>query len=68
MKTSLLLSIVKMHGDTQEDLAIAIGISRTRLSAKLHARNGASFTQPEIAAIKKRYSMSDETLNEVFFS
>ena len=54
MKTSLLLSIVKMHGDTQEDLANAIGISRTRLSAKLHARNGASFTQPEIAAIKKR--------------
>ena len=68
MKTSLLLSIVKMHGDTQEDLAVAIGISRTRLSAKLHERNGASFTQPEIAAIKKRYSMSDETLNEVFFS
>ncbi len=68
MNKSKLLAIIKEFGERQEDLANAIGISRTRLSAKIHGRDNASFTQPEISAIKRRYSLSDTQLNEIFFS
>lgn len=68
MNTSKLLGIIKENNDTQEKLADAIGLSRTRLSAKIHERNGASFNQPEILAIKKRYHLDEMTLNAVFFN
>lgn len=66
MNTNKLLSIMTLHGDTQGDLAEAIGVSRNRLSLKIH--NKASFTQPEIVAIKKRYDLTCEQLDEIFFS
>ena len=68
MNKDKLLAAIKEFGERQEDLADAIGLSRTRLSAKIHGRNNASFTQPEIAAIKKRYSLSDVEVNEIFFN
>lgn len=68
MNVSKLLAVMKENHDRQEDLAEAIGLSRTRLSAKIHGRNNAAFTQPEILAIKKRYSLSDNQLNEIFFN
>ena len=68
MNKDKLLAAIKAFGERQEDLAEAIGLSRTRLSAKIHGRNNASFTQPEIAAIKKRYSLSDMEVNEIFFN
>lgn len=67
MNKDKLLAVIKGYGERQEDLANAIGISRTRLSAKIHSRNNASFTQPEISAIKKRYSLTDTQVNEIFF-
>ena len=68
MNVGKLLGIIKEFGDRQEDLANAIGLSRTRLSAKLHGKNNASFNQPEIAAIKKRYSLTSEQIDDIFFS
>lgn len=68
MNKDKLLAIIKEHGDTQEELASAIGLSRTRLSAKIHSRDNASFTQPEIKAIKNRYNLSEADLNIIFFS
>lgn len=68
MDKTKLLAAIKGFGERQEDLANAIGISRTRLSAKIHSRDNASFTQPEIAAIKKRYSLSDAEVNAIFFN
>lgn len=68
LNTNRLLGILKTFGDRQEDLAFAIGLSRSRLSAKLHGRDGACFSQPEIAAIKKRYSLSSEEVNDIFFA
>lgn len=61
-----LIEIMKRHHDRQEDLAKAIGISRTRFGAKINGR--AFFTQPEIFAIKTRYLLSAEQLDEIFFS
>lgn len=68
MNTSKLLGIIKENKDTQEELANAIGISRSRLSAKIHEKDGATFTQPEILAIKRRYALNDSLLNEIFFN
>jgi len=68
LDTNKLLGVIKTFGDRQEDLAFAIGLSRSRLSAKLHGRGGAYFSQPEIVAIKKRYSLSSEEINDIFFA
>jgi DNA-binding XRE family transcriptional regulator len=68
MDKNKLLALLAENGDTQSDLASAIGISRTRLSAKINERDNAAFTQPEIAAIKKRYSLSGEQVDAIFFA
>lgn len=68
MDVNKLLSVIKAHGDRQEDLANAIGLSRTRLSAKIHSKDNASFNQPEIAAIKKRYHLTSEQVDSIFFN
>lgn len=68
MNPDKLLAVIKENRDSQSDLAAAIGLSRTRLSAKIHGRNNASFTQPELVAIKKRYSLSDSQIAEIFFN
>lgn len=68
MNKNKLLAILASVGDTQSDLAAAIGLSRPRLSAKINERNNAAFTQPEIAAIKHRYSLSSEQIDDIFFT
>lgn len=68
MNKNKLLAVIKENGDTQDTLAEAIGLSRSRLSAKIHERNGAAFTHPEIVSIKNRYNLSDEQLNAIFFN
>ena len=66
MSKAKLIQIMKQHHDRQEDLAKEVGLSRTRLSAKINGR--ASFTQPEILAIKIRYSLSAGQIDEIFFN
>lgn len=67
MKKSLLRSFMVKFGDTQETLANAMGISRSRLNAKINS-NGAEFTQAEILFIKQRYDMKPEDVDNVFFA
>lgn len=67
MNRAKLLGIMKENNDTQDSLASAIGLSRTRLSAKIHERDGAMFNQAEMAAIKKRYNLDDITFSAIFF-
>lgn len=66
MNKNKLLSFMKLNGDTQESLAIAIGLSRAQLNAKINERK-ATFMQPEIARIKKRYRLTAEQVDEIFF-
>lgn len=68
MNTAKLLGIIKENNDTQDVLANAIGLSRARLSAKIHERDGAMFNQAEMLAIKKRYNLDDTTFNAIFFA
>ncbi len=58
---------MKKHGDTQETLAKAMGISRTRLNCKINERKGASFNQPELKFLRDRYALSACRLDEIFF-
>lgn len=55
-------------GETQADLADAIGISRSRFNAKLNCKNGAEFNQGEIAAVKSHFSLTAEEVDSIFFS
>ena len=67
MNKNKLVSKMKWFGDRNEDLAEAIGISQQRFSAKLNGTNGAEFTMSEIRAIKIRYNLTAEEVDEIFF-
>ena len=65
MNTKLLKSKMVAYGDTQESLAAALGISRTRLTSKI---NGVSdFRQMEMIFIKNRYGLSANDIDNIFF-
>ena len=68
MNKNLLVSKMKLHGDTNALLANAIGISPQRLSAKINNTKGAEFVQGEIEKIKERYHLTSDEINEIFFT
>ena len=66
MNANLLKAKMKEFGDTQVVLAAALGISRSRLTAKI---NGiADFRQNEILFIKYRYALTAADINLIFFT
>lgn len=65
MNTKMLKAKMVEHGDTQAHLAVAIGISLSSLNDKITGK--VSFRQSDIAAIKKRYSLSAEDVDLIFF-
>lgn len=67
MNTGLLKSVMVKNGDTQAKLAEFLGLSLSGLNAKIHGKN-ASFRQNEIMAIKKRYGLSADEIDEIFFA
>lgn len=67
MNKNKLVSVYKLHGDRQEDLAKYIGISPQRFSAKLNETDGAEFTQGEIKMIKRKYNLTGDQVMEIFF-
>ena len=67
MNKNELVSIMKKYGDNQADLAEYIGISPQRFSAKINKTDGAKFNQDEIKAIKKKYNLSAEQVDYIFF-
>lgn len=68
MNKQMLVGIMYTHGDTQEDLAKAIGISLQRLNAKINETGGAEFTQGEIQGIKERYKLTPDEVDNIFFA
>ena len=67
MNKRLLQSFMIKHGDTQETLSAALGISLSRLNAKING-TGAEFKQTEIMFIKNRYSLKAKDVDEIFFA
>lgn len=68
MNKNELVSVIKKHGDRQEDLAKYIGISPQRFSAKINQRDGADFTRGEIQKIIEKYNLSVEDIHLIFFT
>lgn len=68
MNTRLLKIIMAAHDDTQSLLAAEMGLSLSRLNAKINERNGAAFTQSEISFIIKRYNLTGATAMDIFFA
>lgn len=68
LNKSKLRSEMALHEDTQSDLAEALGISLSRVNAKINEWHGAEFTQTEIMQIGVRYCLTPKKLNEIFFA
>lgn len=67
MDKALLESKMALHGDTRRSLAEYLGISERSLISKIN-ETGTEFRQGEIAAIKKRYSLSEDEVVNIFFN
>ena len=67
MNKTLLRSIMVLYGDTNKALALYLGISEKSVNNKIN-ENGTEFKRDEIAAIKKRYSLTDEQVCQIFFN
>ena len=67
MDKALLRSVMVLHGDTNKTLADYLNISERSISDKIN-ENGTEFKQGEIAAIIKRYDLSEEQVSRIFFS
>lgn len=67
LNKNLLVSKMKLHGDTQADLTKWIGISLQRFNAKLNGTGGAEFTHSEIMRIKEKYNLTAEEIDKIFF-
>ena len=67
MNKELLRSIMVLSGDTNESLAKYLGISTTSLSNKINEK-GTEFRQGEIARIKRRYGLTSEMVDRIFFA
>lgn len=68
MDKNLLRSYMAEYGDTQAKLADAMGISLSRLNAKINEAKGAEFVQSEIQFIADRYHMKAKDVTAVFFA
>lgn len=67
MNKNLLRSIMLLNGDTNVDLADALGVSTQSISDKINER-GTEFKQGEIAKIKDRYNLTAEQVESIFFA
>lgn len=66
MNKPLLRAEMMKYGDSQKDLANALGISLSRLNLKING--GADFRQAEILFIKDRYKLKPEEIDAIFFN
>lgn len=67
MNSQLLKGIIKIHDGSQSVLANAMGLSLSRLNAKINETQ-AEFSQSEIAFIRDRYKLSTKEVTDIFFN
>lgn len=68
MNKNELISVMKRFGETQSDLAEVLGISPSRLNAKINNTENAQFTQHEIYLIAEHYELTPEQIKVIFFN
>lgn len=67
MNKALFRSIMVLNGDTNKTLAEYLGISAKSVNDKIH-ENGTEFKKGEIAAIIKRYRLTEAQVLSIFFN
>lgn len=67
MDSQTLKGIITMKDGNQAVLAEAMGLSLSRLNAKINETN-AEFTQSEIAFIRDRYGLTKSQVSDIFFA
>ena len=67
MNKAKLKGVIVAHGDTQTELARFLGISLSALSLRING-HGAGFRQTEMDAIKNRYGLTADEMDNIFFS
>ncbi len=58
--------MIKIHDGSQSVLSDAMGLSLSRLNAKIN-ETGAEFSQSEIVFIRDRYNLSTSEVTDIFF-
>lgn len=66
MNTNLFKSKMKLHNDTQQGLADYLGIVISSVSNKINDKQ--EFRLNEVKRIKKRYNLTAEEIDEIFFN
>lgn len=67
MNSNLLRSVMVLHGDTIKDLAHYLGKTEQIVSKKIN-ENGAEFKQGEIRKIIRRYHLTGDQVDKIFFA
>ena len=66
MNMNLLRYFMMNYGDKQADLARALNLPQSALSARMNGKT--DFRKDEIDTIRRRYNLSAEDLQAVFFA
>jgi len=66
MKSQILKGLIVAYDGSQQVLADAMGLSLSRLNAKINNWEGAEFSRSEMLFIKNRYHLSGEQFEEIF--
>ena len=66
MNTNLLKAKMKLHNDTQRELADYLGRVISNVSFKINGKQ--AFNADEIRKMKKRYNLTAEEIDEIFFN
>lgn len=67
MNSSLLRSMMVLHGDTNASLAAFLGITEQSVCNKINEK-GTEFKQGEIAKIKEKYGLDSDMVDRIFFA
>lgn len=67
MNKNMFVSKMKLFGDTQEILAAELGISLSRLNAKINGTYNSQFLQNEIKFFLFRWHLTPVELAQIFF-
>ncbi len=67
MNTKLLRSKMVLFEDNNNTLGEFLNIAYQTVSTKINNTNGAEFTQGEIMKMKKRYELTPDEIDKIFF-
>lgn len=66
MNSQKLKGLIVTYDGNQQTLAEAMGISLSRLNAKINGWDGAQFTRDEMLFIRDRYKLTVKQFDEIF--